>query len=125
MTAKTLGRWLIAFFAVVVAFIGFVYLGYFAKTEVVSSASGDGRYRLTVYMIGEPDWPFGETHCRFDLSCEGKRIIKHPFSIWDDGSAARESNFAVAWNTDNVTIIVSGSEQKDETYVLNFDGTVG
>lgn len=74
-------------------------------------------------MIGEPDWPFGSTHCRFDLFKDDKRIIKYPFSIHNDGANAHEDNFDIIWNEDNVTVIVSGSEQNDIEYVLNFDGT--
>ena len=50
--------------------------------------------------------------------------MKYPFSIRDDGAVARESNFEIIWNTDHVLIMVSGSEQSDVEYVLNFDGTV-
>lgn len=74
-------------------------------------------------MIGEPDWPFSSTHCRFDLFKDDKRIIKYPFSIHNDGANAHEDNFDIIWNEDNVTVIVSGSEQNDIEYVLNFDGT--
>lgn len=103
---------------------GIVYRTDYAKTELVVSGSEDGHYRLTVFMIGEPDWPFGATHCRFDLARDGKRIVKCPFSIHNDGAAAHEDNFQITWNPDNVTITVSGSEQGDTNYVLNFDGTV-
>lgn len=130
MGNKELGRRLIAvftsaviMFAVVSAVMG--YLTAFKKTEIITSVSEDGRWKLIVYMIGEPEWPFGSTHCQFDLFHDSKRLIKHSFSIRDDGAVARERNFKVIWNMDHVTIIVSGSEQKDELYVLNFDGTVG
>lgn len=122
---------LVLFLFIVTIFAGFVYQIKFAKTEVLTSTeiltsvSGDNCYSLTIYMIGEPEWPFGATHCRFDLTCDKKYLIEHPFSIRDDGSIARESNFDVIWNEDSVTVIVSGSEQKDKEYRLNFDGTVG
>lgn len=75
-------------------------------------------------MVGAPEWPFGATHCRFDLLRNHKRLIEYPFSIQDDGAVAHEDNFNVIWNENNITVIVSGSEQKDKVYVLNFDGTV-
>jgi len=96
----------------------------FAKTEILTSSPKSGDYSLTVYMIGEPDWPFGPTHCRFDLFRNDKRLVKYPFSIRDDGVPAHESNLKITWSTDHVMIIVSGSEQSDAVYVLNFDGTV-
>lgn len=103
---------------------GIAYRTNYAKTELAFYDSEDGHYRLTVFMIGEPDWPFGATHCRFDLARDGKRIIKCSFSILNDGASAHADNFRITWNPDNVTITVSGSEQSGTKYVLNFDGTV-
>lgn len=123
--AKKIGRFLLAAFVVFALAVSLlVYFASFAKTKIITSTSNDGGYRLTVYMIGTPDWPFGETHCRFDLFRGRKRLIKQLFSIWDDGASAREENFHVTWGKDHVTVIVSGSEQPDQAYILNFDGTV-
>lgn len=115
---------LAVFVVFVLAVSVFVYFASFAKTKILTSVSDNGGYHLTVYMIGAPEWPFGATHCRFDLFHGGKRLIKHPFSIQDDGAAAHEDNFYIAWDEGHVTVIVSGSEQSDQAYVLNFDGTV-
>lgn len=103
----------------------FRYRVNYAKTEVVTSASDDGKHSLTVYMIGEPDWPFGATHCRFDLWDGSKRIAKEPFSIHDDGAAASENNFVITWQEDRVEILVTASEQPDELCAIYFDGMVG
>lgn len=123
--AKKIGRFLlVALIVLALSEAVFVYRVSFAKTKIITSASDDTSYQLTVYMIGAPEWPFGATHCRFDLFHGGKRLIKHPFSIQDDGAVAHEDNFYIAWDEDHVTVIVSGSEQPDQEYVLNFDGTV-
>ena len=103
----------------------FHYRVNYAKTEVITSVSDDGKHTLTVYMIGEPDWPFGSTHCRFDLRNGNKRIVKEPFSIHDDGVAASENNFAITWREDRVEILVTASEQPDEMCIIYFDGMVG
>lgn len=103
---------------------GIRYQTTYAKTEIVKASSNDEQYTLFVYMIGEPDWPFGATHCRFDLMNDGKRIIKYTFDIHDDGANATENNFDITWEKENVTIIVSGSEQKNTFYKLSFDGAV-
>jgi len=103
---------------------GIMWRTSYAKTEILTSSSEDDNFNLTIYMVGEPDWPFGPTHCRFDLFSNDKMLVKYPFSIRDDGTVASEGNFEIVWNTDNVKIIVSGSEQSDVEYVLNFDGTV-
>ena len=94
-----------------------------APTEVLTDASPDGAYELTIDMVGEPDWPFGATHCRFTLRGEGRQILERAFSIQDDGAVARADNFAVRWRADGVQVVVSGSEQGGRVYVLGFDGS--
>ncbi|MGN0159085.1 MAG: hypothetical protein ACI39W_08115 [Brotaphodocola sp.] len=95
----------------------------YAKTEIAAFSSGDGIYTLIVYMIGEPEWPFGETHCSFDLLEGRKRVSRYPFSIKNDGAIAHRENFHVTWNADNVTILVSSKEQGTTEYILSYDGT--
>ena len=60
-----------------------------APTEVLTDVSPDGAYELTIDRVGEPDWPFGATHCRFTLRKEGRQILERAFSIQDDGAVAR------------------------------------
>ena len=86
-----------------------------APTEVLTDVSPDGAYELTIDRVGEPDWPFGATHCRFTLRGEGRQILERAFSIQDDGAVAR---------ADGVQVVVSGSEQGDRVYILRFDGSV-
>ena len=52
-----------------------------APTEVLTDVSPDGMYELTIDRVGEPDWPFGATHCRFTLRKEGRQILGRAFSI--------------------------------------------
>ena len=94
-----------------------------APTEVLTDVSPDGMYELTIDRVGEPDWPFGATHCRFTLHGEGRQILERAFSIQDDGAVARADNFAVRWRADGVQVTVSGSEQGDRVYALGFDGS--
>ena len=94
------------------------------KNRNTDTSSDNGSYHLIVYMIGEPDWPFGATHCRFDLFNDDRKITEYSFSIMNDGGNVHEGNFHITWNTDHVTVLVSGSEQSDEIYELNYDGTV-
>lgn len=107
-----------------ILFGGIRYRIRYAKTEIVTQTLPDGRYTLTIYMIGEPDWPFGATHCRADLTDGSKRIVQYPFSISDDGATAHVGNFDIQWQERGALLRVSGSEQEDAVYVLNFDGTV-
>ena len=94
----------------------------YAKTEILTSAPENGGYRLTVYMIGEPDFPFGATHCRFDLKEGKKTITKYRFDLHDDGRNASEENFEITWEEDAVRIRAAASEQEPRVYRLFFDG---
>lgn len=103
---------------------------FYYKTElelkpVVQEVSPDGRAELTVSMVGEPAWPFGPTDCRFELYVEGKRVVKHGFSIHNDGVSATENNFSVTWHKDHVEILATAEEQYAVTYILYFDGNTG
>lgn len=103
---------------------------FYYKTEmelsaVVTEISPDGEAELTVYMVGEPAWPFGPTDCRFDLLVDNTRVVKYPFSIHNDGVSASVNNFAVTWKNDHVEVLVRAEEQFAVTYILYFDGNVG
>lgn len=73
-------------------------------------------------MIGEPDFPFGATHCRFDLKEGKKTITKYRFDLRDDGCNASEENFEITWEENAVLIQTTASEQEDQFYRLFFDG---
>lgn len=103
----------------------FYYKTEMELTPVVTEASANGEAELTVYMIGEPAWPFGPTDCRFDLYVDNKRVVKYPFSIHNDGVSASANNFTVTWKNDHVEILATAEEQFPVTYILYFDGNVG
>ena len=115
---------LIFMMLLIILFAGYKYRTTYAKTEIMTETSEDNQYTLKIYMIGEPEWPFGATHCRMELFKDSKRIIKCPIDIYDDGAIVHEDNFDIKWHEDNVTVTVSGSEQDDNRYILSFDGTV-
>jgi len=116
--------------AVVILLLMLLLAGsFYYKTElelkpVAVGISPDGEWELTIFQVGDPAWPFGPTDCRFDLRVGGKRVIKYPFSIHNDGVSASENNFSVTWQKDNVQVLVSAEEQYDVIYRLSFDGTV-
>lgn len=125
---KFLKIFLVVFLIVIIiAGIGtakFVYETDYKKTEIKSSCSDDNSYKLTVYEIGEPDFPFGSAHCRFILLNGKKEISSTDFEIYNDGGAALESNFDISWNSDGAEITVNGEEQKDRIYYIYFSGKV-
>ena len=94
----------------------------YARTAVLTAASENGVYELTVYMIGEPDFPFGATHCRFDLQEGKKTITKYRFELHDDGCNASPGNFEIMWEDDAVLVHTTASEQEDQFYRLYYDG---
>ena len=128
MSGKKKNKYIIAaiIFVVIVLilFAAFRWRANYAKNEVLCYASDDGEHTLVIYRIGEPDFPFGATHCRFDLLEDGKRIIQYDFDISDDGANADAGNFTIMQSDDSITVDVYGSEQGTATYVLNYDGTV-
>ncbi len=99
--------------AVTVALI--IYFRDYRKTEVFSSVNGSST--ITVYMVGEPDFPYGKTKCRLVLKRDGKDTVKEDFSLANDGAAARKDNFSVEWNDNSVRLRVTGSEQEIASYV--------
>ena len=103
----------------------FYYKTQLELTPVVTDVSDYGEAELTIYMVGEPAWPFGPTDCRFVLYVAGERVVKYDFSIHEDGTPASAGNFSVTWKQDYVEILVRASEQYAQTYILCFDGTVG
>lgn len=107
---------------IIVLIAAFTYKTKYRETEVLQSASPNGIYNLKIYMIGEPEWPFGPTHCRYDL-CEGDRIlVKSPDTILNDGKNAIPENFDICWQEDCVNLIIHGEEQDDKAITFFFDG---
>lgn len=104
-----------------VLFGAILYKTEFERKLIETYISDNGEYQLDVYEIGEPDWPFGSTHCGFVLSHCNSVISRMKFTIYNDGGWAHSSNFLVSWHDDKVSIIVSGEEQSDTLYNLFFD----
>lgn len=93
-----------------------------AKTEVMRTL--ENGHELIVYEIGEPDFPFGATHCAFELKKGGKRIVFYEFDVADDGARAHSDLFETSWFADRVEITVKASEQDVIHYQLYFDGSI-
>ena len=108
---------------IIVLIAAFTYKTKYCKTEVLQSVSPDERFNLIIYMTGEPEWPFGPTHCKYDF-CEGKRILeKYSDTIFNDGKIAVPEDFEISWQEDCVNLIVHGEEQEDKGITFFFDGS--
>lgn len=107
---------LTAIFLVLLCFVLVEYKTNYRKTEVLSSSSGD--YRLSIYMIGEPQFPYGYTKWGFSIYKGKAKITTESLSLLNDGQIVTEDNFSVVWTENTVTIIASGSEQEDTKYII-------
>ncbi len=124
MKKKNFLKILLVVLLISISLFGYIkYKKSYSKKLVETSLSDDGSYILNIFMIGETDFPYGKTHCRFNLTRFSIEISELSFDIADDGANASENNFNITWNDEYVSIIVSGSEQEDVTYNLYFDGT--
>ena len=102
---------------------GFKYRTEYAKTEVGTYYSDDQDYKLLIYQIGEPQFPFGPGKCRFVLSKDDKRINRTDILLLNDGKWPHPENFNVSWASDHVSIVAKGEEQEEVTYILYYDGS--
>ncbi|MDO4978017.1 MAG: hypothetical protein Q4E53_12235 [Eubacteriales bacterium] len=99
------------------------YKTQYAKTEIVTYDTNKG-YKLIIYMIGEPEWPFGPTKGRMELYDESDRISECNYVLHDDGCITQKDNFEVKWTEDSVVVRAMAQEQEDVYYQLYFDGEV-
>lgn len=105
----------------------FGYIKYkrsYSKSLVDTSLSNDGNYILNIFMIGEADFPYGKTHCLFNLSKYSTKLSELSFDVANDGAIVNSDNFLITWHEDNVMIVVSCAEQDDVTYILYFNGNI-
>lgn len=100
----------------VMAFGVLVYKADYEITEI--TAYENGSYKLSLYEIGTPAFPFGLGKCRFILSENGRRIGSLDIELHNDGKRPGTENFEVSWASDSVSITVHGEEQGDAVYLL-------
>lgn len=108
---------LIVLFIVLVVFFSIEYRTTYKKTEVLNSSHSD--YSLSIYMIGEPEFPYGYTRWGFKLFKGKTKITQESLSLLNDGAVVSEDNFKVEWSDDSVKITASGSEQEDIKFVVS------
>lgn len=108
---------LIVLFLVLLVFFIAEYKTTYKKTEVVSSSNND--YRLSIYMIGEPQFPYGYTKWGFSLYKGKKKITEESLSLLNDGKNLSKDNFTLKWTDSTLTIIASSSEEEDIKFVVS------
>lgn len=105
----------------VVAGIGwYVYETEYKLTQTATEISPDGKYTANLYMVGCPDWPFGDTTVRVTIKQTGslKKLEVIEADISDDGRSLNKDNWQVIWQENSVEIILRGCEQRDEIYTV-------
>ncbi len=119
MQKKTVKRILTIVLVVLVAAAlavgSIIYVRDYRKTKVFTSQNGSST--MTVYMVGEPDFPYGKTECRLVLRTKGKDTVKEDFSVANDGAVVTEDNFTVEWNDNSVRLRVTGSEMEIMSFI--------
>lgn len=91
---------------------------------IVESVSEDENSSLTIYNVGEPEWSFGNAHCRFQLKRWGMVRYEYSFDVANDGGYARPDNFTIRWDEEKATVTVSADEAPTKDYELWLDGSV-
>lgn len=118
---------IVAAAVIAVALILFGIFEYTAKykIDVIDSfLSFDGNFELMFQSVGEPDWPFGPSHARFVLKCNGEVLTKYKLDVFNDGKNLCDANWQVLWKDRSVEVLIIGEEQEDVLYSLTFDGDV-
>ena len=86
--------------------------------------SDDGSKIITVYQLGDPDFPYGNTLCRLILSVNEQTYGSFDIAVRNDGVSVRADNFRVSWEGSYASVTVSGDEQEDETIRFGYDGRI-
>lgn len=91
------------------------------KTLIIKSVSDDNIHTVSIYMVGDPEFPYGSTNCQAVLNENNKTINKQDIILKNDGKIAMEENFAIEWQTDKVIITAMAEEMDPEQYVFTFN----
>ena len=91
------------------------------RTLIVTSVSDDNIHTVSIYMVGDPEFPYGNTNCQAVLNENNKTINKQDIILKNDGKIAMEENFAIEWQTDKVIITAMAEEMDPEQYTFTFN----
>ena len=83
------------------------------KTKLMEDIQSEGGHTLAVYMIGEPDFPFGAVTCRAVLREGDKTLAAEDFSLHNDGKVPSPDDFQVSWQEEQVILRASSEEADD------------
>lgn len=93
-------------------------------TTISEYTSPNNKYTIRFQSVGEP-FLFGPDEVKITLlDYTKKKIQTISESISNDGAKACEGNIKVKWFDEYVEIILSGEQQQDETYKIDYIGNL-
>lgn len=109
-----------AFIVLLMLYICFIFATN-QQTELYSGVSPDGKYKLFINELGDPDWPFGDDHLEIrmyepDNPGGGYRVSFRA----DVSNNGMQASCKVEWREDSVQIVLLGCEQPTAYYILPF-----
>lgn len=96
------------------------------ETEIFREESPDGRFTLKIDEIGNPDFPFGNSHLEitlFEMIPEDERTGQYYRASFkaDVANDGARGEYKIEWLDDGVRIALSGEEQPTAYYILPFE----
>lgn len=90
-----------------------------AQTELMQETDATGRYTVTIWRIGEPEWSFGPDHLKVQLSDTENlgNDVSFETDVKSDGAYA---SYEIEWIENAVKITLNGSDQAPAEYILPF-----
>lgn len=100
----------------------YIYDTEYKVTKVSEYTNPTNQYNVVFQAVGAPEWPFGSTQIKITLLDDVKKVVKSfKYYINDDGARAGEHNIHVKWFENYVEITLSGSEQEDDIYKIDYE----
>ena len=98
----------------------FIYETEYKLTTISHHTNPNNNYEILFQSVGEP-FLFGPDKVKITLLDDEKKEIRVlSESISNDGGRAHEDNIKIKWFDNYVEITLSGSEQPDETYSIDY-----
>lgn len=82
----------------------------------------NGIYTLELQSTSSPVFPFGPQDGRIVFKENSKKKCKIDFVLSNDGKSMNEDNWNVEWKSDKAVVTIIGEEQKDEKYIIYYNG---
>ena len=98
----------------------FIYETEYKLTTISKHTNPNNNYKILFQSVGEP-FLFGPDKVKITLLDDKKKKVRVlSESISNDGGRAHEDNIKIKWFDNYVEITLSGSEQQDETYSIDY-----